>query len=118
MSAHSDSKYMTFTSAAALTAWKFVYLTTSGTVDLSAANGPSIIGVTTHACSSGDRVVVKLFGDVVRATAAAAISVGDVLYAGANGKLATSNSSTDKWKFIALEAATADAAEIMVLQTA
>jgi len=102
-----NSGLKAFTSGEALAARRRVKKS-SGTVVYADA-GEEFIGVTEHACASGEVVTVKLHNvsGTFKMTASEAFAVNTVLYGAADGKVAdTENGSA---QFYSLEAATADA---------
>lgn len=96
-----------FTSAEALAAHRRVKLSTGALTVEYADAGAAAIGVTEHACASGDIVSVRLTNHpgTVKITAADTFAVAATLYAANDGKVSDTSSGTAY--YYACEACTA-----------
>ena len=105
----------TFTTGAAVTGKTLVKLSSGDVVANTATNSDEPIGVALFDADSGAEVAVDLLahGKTMEMTATGSISVGDKVYAAANGKIGTT--STNRRIGTALQAASGDGSIIEVL---
>jgi len=107
----------TFVAGEALDAYLLVKVDSSGNVVKATATASEPkVGYTTASVASGEAANISLIhgGGSAFATAAEALSIGDIVYGDANGKVSASGSNGDKIG-ITLTAATADGDVIEVL---
>lgn len=113
-----DNSSRTFVAGEALDAYLLVQVTGDGTVDKATATaGQSNVGFTVTAAASGEAVSVSLLygGGSSFGTASEAISIGDIVYGAADGKLTPDDSANGDKIGVSLSAATADGDIIEVL---
>ncbi|HUW33285.1 MAG TPA: capsid cement protein [Planctomycetota bacterium] len=95
-SSQTNAGIKAFTSAEALAANRRVKLSTGALTVEYADAGAAAIGVTQHACASGDPVSVKLtnVGGTVKICAADTFAVAATLYGANDGKVSDTSSGT------------------------
>jgi len=115
-----EGRIINFTAGEAISAKNVVYISSAGTVKKAGADSTKVVGVALMDASSGDPVPVATHG-VVKVVASGAISVGAKVAADNGGKVKawSASSAGDSAKIIgiALEAASDDGDEIMILLT-
>ena len=107
----------TFVAAEAIDAYILVKVDSAGLVEKATATASEPkVGYTTASVTLGEAANISLIhgGGSSFATAAEALSIGDIVYGDANGKVSASGSSGDKVG-VTLTAATADGDVIEVL---
>ena len=112
-----DNTSRTFVAAEAIGAYLLVKVDSSGLIEIAtAAAAEPKIGYTTTAVTLGESANVSLIhgGGSSFATASEALSIGDIVYGDADGKVSASGSSGDKVG-VTLTTATADGDVIEVL---
>jgi len=112
-----DNTTRTFVAAEAIGAYILVKVDTNGSVVKATATASEPkVGYTVAAVGSGEAATVSLIhgGGSSFATASEALSIGDIVYGDADGKVSASGSSGDKVG-VTLTAATADGDVIEVL---
>lgn len=112
-----DNTSRTFVAAEAIGAYLLVKVDSSGLIETATATAAEPkVGYTTTSVTLGEAANVSLIhgGGSSFATAAEALSIGDIVYGDAGGKVSASGSSGDKVG-VTLTAATADGDVIEVL---
>ena len=104
--AQENAGLKTFTSSEALAKFTRVVMANDKTVSYADA-GVAYMGITQHACASGDPVTLRLlnYSGTVRIQMASTCTIGDSLYGADDGKASSSSSGTAQ--FTAMETATA-----------
>lgn len=106
----------TFIAGGAITAKTCVKMSAADTVVVTTAITSDVVGVALETVASGERVsVLTLSGAKVKVTCSAAVTAGDQVMPGANGKCATSAGATAKSFGIALSTSAADNETVEVL---